>query len=586
METNDRRPGARPGGGADLDDLRRLLLRIDGRGYPAYKEIRGRYRAPRFTLHIDHVQGDPFAEPSRLRVTVDPGVSALPEWTHATPVRRIAMADFLNRTLHRAFASRSADMGSGKSGMLSILRPGQQVLPRGSVIVDERGGIEARFRVGLPARGRTVLGRQAARLLTEDLIDALNEGLLFDSFDEAAVRRHLETVEDARALRDQLARHGLVAFIADGAILPRRSGVDDRPLSPERARPFVSPPELRVTLEAPNAGAVTGMGIPTGVTLIVGGGYHGKTTLLQAVERGVYDHIPGDGRERVVTVPGAVKVQAESGRSIAGTDISNFIGRLPVGDDTTHFETRNASGSTSQAAAIVEAIEAGATCLLLDEDTSATNFLIRDGRMQALIPDAFEPITPLIDRVRPLAELGISTLMVVGGSGDYFDVADTVIAMVEYEPREVTAEAKRIAASHPTGRRAEGGAWESVAARVPLPESVDPSRGRRELSIKTFSRDRLLFGTEEVDLSAITQIVETAQVRAIAAAIARARGRALDGRRPMAEVLRAIMETVEREGLLALDRAGAGELAMFRIHELAAVLNRIRTLTTRPLARP
>lgn len=491
------------------------------------------------------------------------------------------MADFLNRTLYRALADRSADSGSGRSGELTILRPGQQVLARGSVIVDDQGGVEARFRVGLPARGRTVLGRRAAQLLTTDLVDALLESLFFDALDERAVRTHLETVEDARALRDQLTSRGLVAFIADGAILPRRSGVDDRPLPPDRARPFVSPTELRITLEAPNAGQVTGMGIPAGVTLIVGGGYHGKSTLLQAIELGVYDHVPGDGRERVVAVSGAVKVQAESGRSIAGTDISNFIRELPGGEDTTHFVTRNASGSTSQAAAIVEALEVGATCLLLDEDTSATNFLIRDGRMQALIPDALEPITPLIDRVRPLAEQGVSTVMVVGGSGDYFDVADTVIAMIEYEPRVVTEEAKRIAGSHPTGRRAEGGTWAPIAPRVPLPHSLDPSRGRRDVAIKTFSRDRVLFGTEEIDLAAISQLVERAQLRAIATAIARARDRILDGRRPIDDALREITDAVHRDGLPALDAESAGELAMFRVHELAAVLNRIRTLETR-----
>ncbi len=565
----------------DLDDLRARLLRIDGRGYPAYKDIRGSYRAPRFVLHVDHVQGDPYADPSRMRATIAPPSAGLPEWAYCTPDRRIAMADFLNRTLYRALADRSADSGSGRSGELTILRPGQQVLARGSVIVDDQGGVEARFRVGLPARGRTVLGRRAAQLLTTDLVDALLESLFFDALDERAVRTHLETVEDARALRDQLTSRGLVAFIADGAILPRRSGVDDRPLPPDRARPFVSPTELRITLEAPNAGQVTGMGIPAGVTLIVGGGYHGKSTLLQAIELGVYDHVPGDGRERVVAVSGAVKVQAESGRSIAGTDISNFIRELPGGEDTTHFVTRNASGSTSQAAAIVEALEVGATCLLLDEDTSATNFLIRDGRMQALIPDALEPITPLIDRVRPLAEQGVSTVMVVGGSGDYFDVADTVIAMIEYEPRVVTEEAKRIAGSHPTGRRAEGGTWAPIAPRVPLPHSLDPSRGRRDVAIKTFSRDRVLFGTEEIDLAAISQLVERAQLRAIATAIARARDRILDGRRPIDDALREITDAVHRDGLPALDAESAGELAMFRVHELAAVLNRIRTLETR-----
>ncbi|HEX7117255.1 MAG TPA: ABC-ATPase domain-containing protein [Longimicrobiales bacterium] len=566
----------------DLDALRTRLLRIDGRGYRAYREIRGAYRAPRFTLHIDHVQGDPFAEPSRLRATVPSDAARLPAWAYATPARRVAAADFLNRTLDAALAERSGDAGSGRSGELRILRPGQQVLPRTSVVLDEQGGVEARFRAGLPARGRSVLGRRAAQLLTRDVVDAIHAGLFFDALDPDALRLHLETVEDARALRDQLEARGLVAFIADGAILPRRSGVDDRPLPADRARAFRSPPELRVTLDTPNAGAVTGMGIPAGVTLIVGGGYHGKSTLLQAIERGVYDHVPGDGRERVVAAPGAVKVQAESGRSIAGTDISNFIRELPGGEDTRHFYTRNASGSTSQAAAIVEAVEAGATCLLLDEDTSATNFLIRDARMQTLVPDALEPITPLIDRVRQLAERGVSTLMVVGGSGDYFDVADTVIAMVAYEPRDVTADAHRVARAHPTGRRPEGGAWRSIAGRAPLPASLDPSRGRRDVAIKAWSPDRLQFGAEEVNLAAVAQIVERAQLRAIAAALARYRGDVIDGRRPITEVLPLIMDRLEREGLAGADREASGELAAFRVHELAAVLNRLRTLETRP----
>ncbi|HEX6939251.1 MAG TPA: ABC-ATPase domain-containing protein [Longimicrobiales bacterium] len=577
MDRRSTSPGA-----ADLAELRTRLQRIDGRGYRAYQEIRGAYRTPRFTLHIDHVQGDPFAEPSRLRATVKPASARFPEWAYATATRRVATADFLNRVLHAELAARSGDAGSGRSGELRVLRPGQQVLPRTSVTVDERGTVVARFRAGLPARGRTVLGTRAARLLTGDVVEAIERALLFEALDDAALRTHLETVEDARALRDQLEAHGLVAFVADGAILPRRSGVDDRPLPADRARPFRSPPELRVTLTAPNAGAVTGMGIPAGVTLIVGGGYHGKSTLLQAIEYGVYDHIPGDGRERVVTTPAAVKVQAESGRSIAGTDISNFIGRLPGGADTRHFRTRNASGSTSQAAAIIEAIEAGATCLLLDEDTSATNFLIRDGRMQALIPDALEPITPLIDRVRPLAARGVSTLMVVGGSGDYFDVADTVIAMVDYEPRDVTAEARRVAAAHPTGRRAEGGAWAPIAARAPLPQSLAPGRGRRPVAIKAWSRDRLQFGTEEVGLAAVTQIVERAQLRAIAAALARLRDAVVDGRRSIPDVLERIMAAIERDGLDAVDPHAGGELAGFRVHELAAVLNRLRTLETVP----
>lgn len=562
-----------------LDTLADHLRRLDGRGYKAYKAIKGSYQAEYFRLLIDHVQGDPFAGPSRVRAQMSPVSARLPEWTRSSPARRIATADFLNREFHRMLGMHSSRRGSGKSGELSVLRPGQEVLERSSLSVDVDGGIEARFRVGLPARGRRVLGGQAAGLLTLDVVEAVERALLFSSLDADALRCQVETVEDARALRDQLASRGLVAFVAGGACLPRKSGVDDRPFPFEQAVPFRAPESLRVTLEAPHAGAVTGMGIPAGVTLIVGGGFHGKSTLLRAIERGVYDHIPGDGREQVVTVPDAVKVRAEDGRSVAGTDISNFIGQLPDGGDTRHFYTANASGSTSQAAAIIEVLEVGATCLLLDEDTSATNFMIRDARMQALIADEFEPITPFIDRARQLATgQGISTILVVGGSGDYFDVADTVIAMRGYIPADVTTDARRIAAERPTERRREGGAWWPIAPRIPLPDSLDPSRGRRAVNIRTRTEERILFGTEEVELSAVEQLVEPAQTRAIGQAIAHARGNAINGRRTVAEALGVMMEALARDGLDAFQEHPAGELAAFRIYELAALLNRVRGL--------
>lgn len=566
-----------------LEALEARLVQLDGRGYKAYKEIEGTYQARDFRLVIDHVQGDPFADPSRVRVLVPPASALFPDWALASEASRLATADFLNRVFHEALASLSIDRGSGRSGELRILRPGQEVLERTSMRVDADGGVEARFRIGLPARGRTILGRQAATLLARAVPRAVERALLFASLDGAALRRHVEVVEDARALRGQLMARGLVAFVADGSYLPRRSGVDDRPLPFDRAVPFRSPDSLRITLEAPHAGAVTGMGVPAGVTLIVGGGFHGKSTLLHAIERGVYDHIPGDGRERVVTVPGAVKVRAEDGRSVAGTDISNFIGELPGGQDTRHFVTANASGSTSQAAAIVEALEVGATCLLLDEDTSATNLMIRDARMQMLVPDEYEPILPYIDRARELAsEQGISTILVLGGSGDYLDVADTVIAMHEFLPEDVTTRARQVAREYPTDRRRSGRPWRPIAPRVPLPASLDPSRGRRAVTVKARTEERVLFGAEEVELSAVEQLVEAAQSRAIGQALAWARGRAIDGRRTVAEAAVEIMAVLEREGLDAVQAELTGELAAFRIFELAAFLSRVRSLETRP----
>jgi predicted ABC-class ATPase len=570
----------------DETRLRSALQRIDGRGYKAYKDITGAYALDRFTLHIDHAQGDPFAESSRLRAVLEPAVAQLPAWTLAGAARITATADFLNRALQHALARRSRNRGSGNSGQLTVLRPGQQVLVRSSVIVSPDGMVEARFRAGLPARGRTVLGGEAAGMLLDDVPAAIHDALLFPSLDADALRRHVETVEDSRALRDALPERGLVAFVADGSRLPRRSGIDDRPLEGDDVVPFRAPDSLRVTLTTPNAGAVTGMGIGAGVTLIVGGGFHGKSTLLRALERGVYDHVPGDGREYIVADASAVKVRAEDGRSVAGTDIGNFIGRIPGGGDTRFFATANASGSTSQAASIVEALEVGARVLLLDEDTSATNFMIRDARMQALIADEHEPITPFIDRARQLAAAqGVSCILVVGGSGDYFDVADRVIAMRDYEAHEVTGDARRIAGEQPTRRRSEGGEWQPIRRRSPQPASVDPSRGRREVDIKARTEERVMFGSEEVELSAVEQLVEPAQARAIASAIAWARGRVMDGERSVEDVVGELARTLRTDGLDAFQQHRTGELAEFRALELAAFLNRIRGLDCQPMGR-
>lgn len=569
-----------------IEDLAAAVQALDGKGYKAYKAIEGTYVAARMAFHVDHAQGDPFAEPSRIRSVLEPVNAGFPRWAYRSSVRRRATADYLNRRLVDAAGQRSRNRGSGKSGEILVLLPGQEVLTRTSVEVRDDGGVVARLRIGLPARGRRILGAAAAALIA-DVVVALEESVFFDAIEEAELRAHVEVVEDADSLRHQLRGAGLVAFVADGARLPRRSGVDDRPLVGDTVVPFRAPETLRHTLRAPNGGAVTGLGVPAGVTLIVGGGYHGKSTLLRAIERGVYDHIPGDGRERVVTLRDAAKVRAEDGRHVAGTDISNFISGLPSGQDTQRFHTENASGSTSQAAAIVEALEAGASVLLLDEDTSATNFMIRDARMQRLIAPEDEPITPFIDRAGSLArDAGISTVVVVGGSGDYFDVADTVIAMRDYRPNDVTAEARDVARALPTARRPEEGQWRAVRPRRPDPASIDPASDHRPVSIRILSRDRIQFGREHVDLGAIEQIVETAQTRAMAYALERSRHSAMRGDRTLAEVIAAVLAEIDKRGLGVLHPHDIGELAAFRGLELAAVLNRVRTLRTQPAPSP
>ena len=378
-------------------------------------------------------------------------------------------------------------------------------------------------------------------------------------------------------LRQQLSGQGLVAFVADDAILPRRSGVDVGPL--ETAIPFQSPASLRVELQCPHRGRITGMGIPRGITLIVGGGFHGKSTLLRAIELGIYNHIPGDGREWVVTDVDAVKIRAEEGRPVTHLDLSPFINHLPYGQSTAQFSTANASGSTSQAANIIEALALEARVLLVDEDTTATNLMIRDRRMQSLIAKDQEPITPFIDQIQPLyADHGVSSILVMGGSGDYFEVADTVISMSAYRPENVTAQAYAIATQYPSDRTSETGP--PIQVNTPRLLALDPAvlewKGR-PTKVKVHDLRHIILGKEVIDVSQVEQLVESGQLRAIAAAILSVHQQA-PGNVSLVALIEDVVAKIEVEGLSSLSHFPEGDFVHFRRFELAAALNRWRSL--------
>ena len=561
-------------------ELRSLLHSLEGKGYKAFKGIGGAWTLPHFLLEVNHVQGDPFADPSRIRVFLEPGFTDLDPEACRAGSRAIGTGCLLARRFAAEARKGSGVRGTGKSGEIRMEAPGQEVLAQTAVQVAEDGSLEARFTVGLPASGRRILGKEAARLLLEAVPRVVSNALRAQAFAPAEILRHAECNEDADALRNALSSKGLVAFVAAGAVLPRKSGVSQDPLTEGPVVPFESPPGMLVDLDLPNAGRISGMGIPEGLSLIVGGGYHGKCTLLQALERGVYNHRPGDGRERVVCHRATVKIRAEDGRSVQGVDISPFIRDLPNGQATRAFSTPNASGSTSQAANIMEALEVGARVLLVDEDTAATNFMIRDRRMQTLIPREMEPITPFVDRIRELHEVhGVSSVLVLGGSGDYLEVADAVIAMKEYRPRDVTREAREVAAFLPTGRVREiEEPLGPVRPRVPHPSSMDPRRGRREESMKVRGTHGLTLGREELDLSSVEQIVSRAQLQAMGQGLLLAWRDFMDGHRSLAQILDLVEDRIADQGLDALDPREVGSLAEFRRFELAAALNRIRTL--------
>jgi len=568
----------------DRNDLEAILHRIDGRGYKAYKDLQGSWiLSPHLLLHLDHVQGDPFAAPSRVRLEMPQSRAGFPETLFTQRDRQRGLEDFIGRAA-ATVASRFSrgGRGSGRSGVVEVDRGGQELLHRSTVTVD-RDRVELRLSVGLPAAGRRVLGRQAARLLLDDLPGLAERTLCFEALDEGQLTAHCQAAEDQEALRRQLPGLGLVAFVADGALLPRASGVDDRPLA-DRAIPFHSPDSLRVTVDLPHAGRITGMGIREGITLIVGGGFHGKSTLLQALERSVYDHLPGDGRHHCATVTSAVKIRAEDGRCIERVNISPFIGTLPMGRTTTAFSTENASGSTSQAANIVEALEVDARLLLLDEDTCATNFMIRDERMQALVASDKEPITPFLDKVRRLYdELGVSTVLVMGGSGDYFEAADLVLMMDSYIPRDVTDAAKEVAQRFGRRRRAEGdGRFGDITPRRPDPGSFDAARGRRAVRIDVKGKRTVLYGTTRLDLTGLEQLVDTAQTRALASIIHLYELRYCGRGEHLRDELERLYADLDREGFNLVAPRLEGGLALPRLQEVAMAINRMRSLEVLP----
>lgn len=587
-----------------LGDVRALadgLSRLDGAPYPAYKDMVGEWAlGPGLSLFIDRVQADPYAPPSRARVRVELGAAGFPAALHASRVRTAAFCDYLTRRFWAAVHGRGMDTAAGggggwggsKGGDLNVDCPGQHVLERTSCLLVDGRAIEVRFTVALPARGRSIEGRSAARILAEALPAACRASLYAAALDGAALAAHVTSVEDQEHLREVgLPAAGLIAFVANGAVLPRASGADDRPMAAAGVVKFRSPPGMEVTVKLPSGRSVSGMGIRPGITLVVGGGFHGKSTLLAALEVGVYNHIPGDGREFVAAAPSAVSIRAEDGRSVTGVDISPFINNLPFGKPTTSWSSADASGSTSQAANIMEALEARSRVLLIDEDLAATNFMIRDVRMQALVPPAKEPITPMIARIRSLYErAGVSSVLVIGGAGDYFEVADAVIMMDCYAPRDVTAEAKAIATRMPSGASfATVGAAAAAFAKPPVPRRLScasvravAAGGRGRVTVR--AKGTVEFGGTELDLSAVAQVVEASQTRSIAAAVEALGGRTALQEAGVAAAVDALEAAVDGGGLDALGggRERLGNLARPRAVEVHCALNRLRGVELLP----
>lgn len=562
-------------------ELRNKLRSIDHKGYPAYKDLKGQYNFGDYVLSIDHVQGDPFASPSRLSVRVEKAKAGFPAAYYDTKAKRITLQDHLTRLFGRQVAGGSFQAkGSGKSGLLSVSRCGQQVLERTAMRVKD-GDLILRFEAGFPANGRTINARELEKMLFDILPDCVRRSLYYGKIDKEKLRQAICLCEDQQYIRQCLTERKLCAFIADGSVLPRESGVSERPM--KNGVPFRSPESLRITLDLPNKGAVSGMGIPQGITLFVGGGYHGKSTILQALQNGVYDHIAGDGRELVITDASAFKLRAEDGRSVTGVDISPFIKNLPNRKDTVHFSTEDASGSTSQAANLMEALESGSSLILIDEDTSATNFMVRDLLMAQVITPGEEPITPFISRVRGMYEdLGVSSVIVAGSSGAFFHMADTIIQMKEYVPIDITQKAKEAAAACE-----DRGAEDADDARKFPPFNRKRCPGpdmalRKEdrIKMKAMGTSEISICKENVELRYLEQLKDQEQSMALAYLLKYAQLKMMDGRKDLWQIGDLLEEQLDGSGLESLFERGdvSSQLARPRKQEILACINRYRKL--------
>ncbi len=619
--------------------LQQSLRAIHKKGYPAYKSLRGEYQFKNYILSIDHVQGDPFASPSHISVRIARKDAGFPQFCYASRLTRVTLADYLTRQFERQVGKYTFQAkGSGKSGLILVSHCGQEVLERTACEVKEQS-IIARFFVGFPANGRTINAIELEKILFDYLPICVENAFFYRNLNKKEVENAIFLAEDQNYIREELKKRKMIAFVGDGAILPRESGVSKRPM--KNATPFSSPESLRIAMELPHRGKITGMGMKEGITLIVGGGYHGKSTLLTALDTGVYNHIMGDGREYVISDETALKLRSEDGRFIKDVDISLFINDLPNKKDTKSFSTEDASGSTSQAAGIVEGIEAGARVFLLDEDTSATNFMVRDAFMQEVIAREKEPITPFIERAGQLyEEAGISTILVAGSSGAFFHIAHTVIQMDNYVPVDITERVKELCEKYPLsdalcsssslylsssfkatsspnlslnfssnsslnasllsyrpflmpeshrimtkaksiksfGEKARERKEEKVE-QMEKRKSIEQRENRGErLKIKVHGKDGFSIGKKEVDLRYIEQLVDTEQTASLGMILKYALEQLVDEKKTISQIIEYIEKELEKKGLQFFAEGGhiPCGYAMPRVQEIYSCFNRYR----------
>ena len=552
-------------------ELIKSLLSIDGKSYGLYKSLKGDYQFDRFILKIDKMQADPYAPPSKMRLIIDSKITGMPDEIIETKEKRIVVSDFFTRI----FYSEIEKIRNNRK-IMTIDKCGQEVLDRTSIII-RKNLIEVRFEMELPANGRRILGKEAKKIFEEILPEIVENTFMYKNIDKNKLKNHITLYLDQEYIREEIKSKKLVAFIGNGSILPRENGVSVKPLI--KSVPFKSPKNFQIKLKLPSGKEIEGMGIKKGVTLIVGGGYHGKSTILNALELGVYNHIEGDGREYVITDKSAMKIRAEDGRSVEKVNISPFINNLPQNKNTKVFSTENASGSTSQASNVIESLETVTSLLLIDEDTSATNFMIRDNRMKKLISNEKEPITPFVDKVRALYDdYDISTILIMGGSGDYFDVADRVIMLEEYVLSDVTDKVEEIILLENSKKEINREKFGEITKRIILNKSFKLTGKDGRIRFK--GKNIIQYGKENIDISYLEQLLDSYQTNGIAVMMEYFKENFIDEKSDIVESVDRIYDFIEKNGLESISSytSHLGNYSLPRKQEFIGTINRYRKL--------
>ena len=556
--------------------LYQKIRTLNGKNYGLYKSLADKpWDFGDFALEFLHVQGDPYAPASRVVIKANLSMLGYSgEWGGSFE-RRLALSDFLHRKLSRLVKEKYPD----KDAAIVFDTAGPEMLVRNSLWIDN-GELRACLQVRLPGEGRKIQAEVAAEILTMVLPDLVSAGLYYSKSDEAALQEHFRVLAERKEILAQLESRGLCAFVPDGAVLPRASGLSELPL--EGAVPFTAPEQMAVTLNVCGR-EIRGMGIPKGITVITGGAFHGKSTLLQALTRAVYPHIPGDGREGIVIDESALRVGVEDGRSVRGTDLSMFVRDLPGGVSTKNFNTLSASGSTSEAANLLEAMEAGSRAFLIDEDSSAVNFLIRDVRVRKLLGDDREPLIPLTDRIREISAQGYSFILVAGACGDYLDLADNIVIMANYK-----AECAKSSPSPESQQStaAVSSARPFVGYMQPLQKSVRPTSAvERQVKVKLLGDTLLQIGFLVSDTSRLNTLVDKQQRLGAGFVLlnllqnAASNSESSDASAAgdsVAATIRKLYEKIQNVGFRNLPQGMSREMSLPRVVDIACVAFRLR----------